>query len=243
MTHEMKLQRPFAVFDIDGTLIRWQLYHAVTDSLARQGYLKKEDYQLIKQARMNWKVRGHADAFKLYESQVIQAFEKIITAINAKQFEAAVDSVTREYQDQVYTYTSELIKTLRAKNYVLFAISGSQQELVTRIAALYNFDDCIGTEYVKQDGYFTGEKVFYGNAKQKALQQLLDTYDISSKGSVAVGDSESDIPMLEMVDRAIAFNPTLGLFDEARKRKWEIVVERKNVVYELAHSNHGYSLR
>ena len=28
------MPRPFAVFDIDGTIIRWQLYHALADELA-----------------------------------------------------------------------------------------------------------------------------------------------------------------------------------------------------------------
>ena len=32
--------RPFAVFDIDGTLIRWQLYHSIADTLARLGHIE-----------------------------------------------------------------------------------------------------------------------------------------------------------------------------------------------------------
>jgi phosphoserine phosphatase len=44
--------------------------------------------------------------------------------------------------------------------------------------------------------------------------------------------------MLEYVEHPIAFNPEIRLFNEARNKGWKIVVERKNVVYELE-ANHG----
>ncbi len=65
---------------------------------------------------------------------------------------------------------------------------------------------------------------------------------MAREGSIAVGDSENDIKMLEMAERPIAFNPTIGLYAEARSRKWEIVVERKNVIYRLEPGTDGYVL-
>ena len=53
----MTAGRSFAVFDIDGTLIRWQLYHAVADALVKLGHVEPGAYEEIKVARMNWKTR------------------------------------------------------------------------------------------------------------------------------------------------------------------------------------------
>jgi len=39
--------------------------------------------------------------------------------------------------------------------------------------------------------------------------------------------------MLEMVERPICFNPNQKLFEAAKRHDWPIVVERKDVVYEL----------
>jgi phosphoserine phosphatase len=39
--------------------------------------------------------------------------------------------------------------------------------------------------------------------------------------------------MLEAVENPIAFNPNQTLYNHAKKRGWEIVVERKDVIYEL----------
>jgi phosphoserine phosphatase len=39
--------------------------------------------------------------------------------------------------------------------------------------------------------------------------------------------------MLEMVERSICFNPNSALYKQAQVRGWEVVVERKDVVYHL----------
>lgn len=235
-------QRPFAVFDIDGTLIRWQLFHAVTDTLARMGYLDEAGYEKIRQARRIWKMRSHPDSFKTYEGVMIEGFEKIIRKISVKQFESAVDSVIEEYKDQIYIYSKGLIAKLKSQDYVLFAISGSQLELVSRIAAYYGFHDYIGTDYLKRDGYFTGKKNFYAASKKTALQHLINKHAVKISESIAIGDSASDIPMLQMVDQPIAFNPEQQLLNAAQENGWPIVLERKNVVYRLQPSKGGYVL-
>jgi phosphoserine phosphatase len=50
---------------------------------------------------------------------------------------------------------------------------------------------------------------------------------------VGMGDTLSDVGFLEMVRNPIAFNPNRSLLDVARQRHWPIVVERKDVIYNL----------
>lgn len=242
MINNSKAQRPFAVFDIDGTLIRWQLFHAVTDALARLGYLDKKTYETIRLARRDWKVRTSPKAFQTYESAMIRGFEQIIKNITVKEFESAIDSVIEEYKDQIYTYSRQLLAELKSKNYLLFAISGSQHELVSRIAAYYGFDDFVGTDYIKQRGLFTGDKNFYAHDKKNALEQLIDKHQAVLKNSVGIGDSASDISMLELTEKPIAFNPEEALLQHAKEAGWPIVLERKNVIYRLSLRGDTYVL-
>src|SRR6266550_3580667 len=100
--------RKFAVFDIDGTLIRWQLYHAIADTLAAKGNIDPEVYKTMKQARMAWKRRS-GGSFRDYERQVIEVYEAVLTTLSFEQFESAIEAVFEEYKDQVYTYTRDLI--------------------------------------------------------------------------------------------------------------------------------------
>lgn len=48
-----------------------------------------------------------------------------------------------------------------------------------------------------------------------------------------MGDSEGDISFLKMVERPICFNPNRKLYEYAKKRGWEVIVERKDVIYKL----------
>ena len=55
------------------------------------------------------------------------------------------------------------------------------------------------------------------------------------KGSVGIGDTESDVGIFELVEEAICFNPTEKLVAIARQKGWKIVVERKDAIYEIRH--------
>lgn len=78
--------------------------------------------------------------------------------------------------------------------------------------------------------------------KPAVLTKLIKKHGATSKSSIGVGDSESDIPMLETVETAIAFNPTQLLFEHANAKHWQIVVERKNVIYQLENQDGKYVL-
>lgn len=240
--HSLTNGRRFAVFDIDGTLIRWQLYHAVVNQLAKKGFIDSTDYTMIKNARMEWKNRAHEHAYNTYEELLVTAIEKVLRSIPARTFDKAVEEVTEEYKNQTYTYTRQLIGKLKSEGFFLLAISGSYQEVISVMASHYGFDDYLGTEYKRSGGKFTGEVLFPASDKQAALQSLIDKHDLILKGSIAVGDSSSDISMLSMVDNPIAFNPEQKLYEVAIKSKWKIVIERKNVIYRLEHKDDQYIL-
>lgn len=235
--------RPYAVFDIDGTLIRWQLYHALADSLAKINLLDQKLYEQAKQARMSWKKRSGEDSFSEYEMRLIEVFDKSIIGLSEDQLNEASTQVISEYKDQVYTYTRDLIRDLKQNNYLLFAISGSPQILVSKLAEYYGFDQAIGSEYEIKDGKLTGNKQLTLGKKSELLQELIMKYGAGREQSIAVGDSEGDIQMLLQVDNPIAFNPSKKLRDAAIKNQWPIVVERKNVVYKLDPSKDGYRLQ
>lgn len=236
------MPKKFAVFDIDGTVIRWQLFHSVVNELAKRGHLSPEAARTIHEARMTWKRRTHSESYKAYERTLLGAYLAAFTDVSVADYLAVVDKVFDEYKDQVYTYTRDLIRALKEQGYVLLALSGSHQEIVEKLADYYGFDDAIGTVYEQKGGRFTGNVQEILHDKGEALQRLVAKHDLDFTGSIAVGDSRGDIPMLELVERPIAFNPAADLFVEATKRHWQIVVERKNVIYNLEVRDGSYVL-
>lgn len=234
--------RPFAVFDIDGTVVRWQLYHAIVDALLRQGYIDGERFEAVRIARMSWKRRVGSDSFNEYEAELISVFNEALKGLPVNMLEMAAQTVFGEYKEQVYAYTRDLIRELKQQGYLLFVISGSPSLIVKKLAEYYDFDDYAATEYTEKNGYFTGEMDLTIGKKGELLQQLMTKHGLEKDGSIAVGDSEGDIAMLELCERPIAFNPSKGLFKHAQLHKWEIVVERKNVIYNLSANQGHYHL-
>jgi HAD superfamily hydrolase (TIGR01490 family) len=227
------MSKKFAVFDIDGTLIRWQLYHALVDRLAKRGYLGEGVYEALQKARMDWKVRASEDGFYEYENQLIEIFNKTVEGLEESIFLNIVDEVFEQYKDQVYTYTRDLTSKLKAEDYFLIAISGSHKELVEKIAMYYGFDDFAGTDYARQNAKLKSDVFVASHYKKELLEEMIKKHGLRLEQSYAVGDTLSDGPMLSLVQNAIAFNPDKKLYKLALENNWKIVVERKNVVYEL----------
>lgn len=234
--------RPFAVFDIDGTIIRWQLYHALGDKLAKRGLIDLDAFDKVRAARMSWKKRGPDNSFKAYELELIKAFDSSLKGMNETDFLSAADEVFDEYKDQVYKYTRDMIAELKSKNYLLFAISGSPSYLVNKLADYYEFDDSTATDYEVINGKLTGNMTLRFEDKPKCLRELVKKHGATFHDSIGVGDSEGDIAMLNTVHSATAFNPSQLLFDAAVEQGWQIVVERKNVIYKLDSKNGSYIL-
>lgn len=232
----------FAVFDIDGTLIRWQLYHAVANSLARQGHLGEDAYDRLRDARMVWKERRNENAFSHYERLLVDTFELALPRIKSADFDFVVEQVIDEYKNQVYTYTRDLIVDLKQKGYFLLAISGSHQELVEKLAEHYGFDDVVGTRYERKGQKFSGESFIASHDKLSVLNELIAKYNLSTVDSIAVGDTKSDAPLLHAVENPIAFNPDRKLYAYARQQRWPIVIERKSVIYTLNSQDGHYTL-
>ncbi|CAN5633089.1 HAD-IB family hydrolase [soil metagenome] len=226
-------KKPFAVFDIDGTLIRWQLYHAVVDELAKADHISPATYDIIRKQRMAWKNRKHQESFKEYERAIVHAYEEALPTLDPETFDALAEKVAHKYRKQVYTYTRDLIKTLKQDDYILLAISGSHKELIDYVAPIYGFDDWVGSTYHRDEGVFTGEKYIAAHYKAEILRDLIKKHNLTREESYGVGDSFSDSAFLKLVDHPIAFNPNRELLDIAIKHNWKIVLERKNVVYEL----------
>jgi len=235
-------QQRFAVFDIDGTLIRWQLYHAVVDKLAKKGDLGLDAHEQIHNQRMVWKRREHPESFDAYEQFLVKFYEKALVDLRPRVFDEIATEVANEYKDQIYTYTRDLVKKLKNKGYALLAISGSHQELVSIIAQQYGFLDCVGSKFNRVHGKFTGDREVASHNKKAALEALIKKHGLTTEDSYAIGDTHSDIAMMEIVEHPIAFNPNRRLYDQAINKQWPIVIERKNVIYQLNYQNGHYVL-
>lgn len=235
-------QKKFAAFDIDGTLYRSGLYREVVFELLRMKILPEEFVTELNDKMRIWRHRLHGSAFEEFELFLTSYLDEHLPKLKVADYETAVERVLAAKGDDVYAYTRDLARDLRSQGYFLIAISGSQQELVEPFAKKNNFDAWIGQHWERDGDHFTGNITKTHTGKDKILKALIEEHDLTLDGSYAVGDSNGDVGMLEMVDHPITFNPTHELLEKALARKWRVVIERKNVIYELGNNDDTYVL-
>lgn len=224
--------RKLAIFDLDGTLYRWQLYHEVVFALKDKGVFPHDAVRTLDEAFASWNNRQ--GSFATYERHVVDTLLASLTGISPQMFDEVAREVSERSGRKTYRYTLALIERLKSEGYFLLAVSGSQQEVAELFARKFGFDDCIGSLYEREGDHFTGKIVrFVPGNKAALIRDYADTHGFTLEHSVAVGDSDGDISMLELVDHPIAFNPNDRLLEAAEQHGWQVVVERKNVALTL----------
>ena len=230
-----KPKEKLAIFDIDGTVFRSSLLIELINGLVKYNVFPGIAQKELEAEYLAWLDRR--GSYEEYLAKVIKIHLKYIKGCRVDAVEVVANEVVKNMKNRVYRYTRDLIKSLKRKKYRLITISGSPAYIVSKFARTLGFDAAFGSEYLIQNGAFvdkvTNPEVFAG--KDKVLKKFLADHNISPdlKKSVAVGDTESDIAMLKLVGRPLAFNPNLHLARYAKRHGWEIVVERKDVMYAL----------
>lgn len=230
----MSQKRKLAVFDVDGTIFRASLARSLFYELVERGVFPKRAEREVRPLYESWLNRlGRYDA---YIDKLVEVFHKCIRGVKRETLRTLSRKVVAREKMRTYRFTRDLIKELKRKNYFIIAISGSPFEIVRCYNSFLRFNKTYGTVLeVDKNGRYTGNMKYLYSVRDKhiLIERVVEKYGLTLKGSVGVGDTEGDITMLKMMDRSIAFNPTSGLYKVAKKTGWEIVVERKDVIYKI----------
>jgi len=226
--------RKVAIFDIDGTVFRSSLLIELTDALIQEGIFSSGAGKLYSKAHENWLNRK--GSYEEYIEVVVKAFIQNIKGVRYSDFSKVAKKVVAFHQDRIYRYSRDIIRELKKKNYYLLAISNSPQKVVKEFCEKMGFDKIYGRIYeIDKQKRFTGKVLYLDLISDKAeiLKRAVEKENLTLKGSVGVGDTESDIAFLKIVEKPICFNPNQKLYQYAKRKRWKIIVERKDVIYRI----------
>lgn len=235
----MKNKQIGAFFDIDGTLYREGMITAIFKKLIKSEIIDKEVwYKEVRERYMNWDKRvGNYDDYLI---KIAEIYIDTIKGLHRTQIEFIAKKVIEQKGDKVYQFTRDRIKWHIENGHKVFTVSGSPIELVAEMSKKYNVCDYVGSVYVTENDVYTGEvlPMWDSNNKRKAIERLVKEYDIELSKSYAYGDTAGDFSMLKSVGYPTAMNATRELLnllsnDEEIRGKVKIIVERKDVVYNL----------
>lgn len=223
-----------AIFDIDGTIFRSSLLIELVNVLIEQGNFNERARTEYEREHSRWLERK--GDYESYINAVVASFDKNIKGVHYADFDKAGKTVIERYQNHTYRYTRDLVADLKKKKYFLLAITHSPKGVADKFCAKLGFNKVYGQllELGPSD-CFTGKTMEEHLIENKAniVRRAVEKEKLTLKDSIGVGDTESDIPLLEIVAKPICFNPNMKLYKHAKRNGWKVVVERKDVVYEF----------
>lgn len=221
-----------AVFDVDGTLFRRGLLPALTRRLVDEGVFPERVREELSEDYYAWVDRR--GSYEVYDKLVVRLFLRELTGVPVQELRRCAKMEVEAHGRRLHIYTRDLALRLKQADYQLIAISGSPQEILDIFLKPLGFDRAWGTVLSQDKGRYTGEVLYHPfSDKRGVLEGFLDEANMNLRESVGVGDTLSDIGFLEMVETPIVFNPNRRLFEIVRQRGWPIVVERKDVIYNM----------
>lgn len=227
--------RKVAFFDIDGTIFRSSLLIELVEQLVAEKVFRKDVVDVYEESHRAWQNRE--GSYESYINDVVKAFMAEIQGVHYGTFADIARQVVAIQSKRVYQYTRDLIQALKSDEYEIIAISQSPKTILDEFCEQYGFDKVYGRIYeIGPQDCFTGKVVdeHLINNKANIVKRVFDHHpELSRSDSIAVGDTEGDISLLESVEKPICFNPNHALYTYAKRNGWKIVVERKDVIYEL----------
>lgn len=229
------MRQPVAFFDIDGTLFRSSLLIEMVEALIAAGTFPAEVRDEYEVSHRAWLARE--GTYEAYISAVVTAFLSHLKGVHYGTLADVGRQVVAFQSKHVYRYTRDQIKELKANGYYLVAISQSPKTVLDDFCAQYGFDKVYGRMYeIGPSDCFTGVVIDEHLIQNKSniVRRVFERNEgLIEVDSLAFGDTDGDIPLLEAVSNPVCFNPNQALFDYAKRQDWPVVVERKDVIYHL----------
>lgn len=231
-THKKKL----AIFDIDGTIFRKNLAFELLNELSWMKIFPKTVRNELIALYGHW--LDNEGTYEAYRVKLVELYEKNIQGKSQEEIMRAAKIVAEFNAKRTYIFAKKIIEE-RRHDHVMLMISGSPIEIVKEYAEIFQFDAYYGSVYeIDKNKLYTGKTIFEPtHDKGSVVKQFVAENDISLVDSFGMGDTQSDASFLELVDSPIAFNPDLNLRQIAQKNAWRIVVEKKDVIYEISSKN------
>lgn len=239
------MKKQFAVFDIDGTIARTSLLQQLVRVLVTRGKLDIGPAEQIENLLHDFRQRIADDNFGEYMKKAVDImFQSMPKGLTIEEYDEIIDVVVKMSLTHTYVYTRQLIQTLKRSNFFLISISGSELRAVSTFSKALGFDAWVGqVQYLNDGKKLTGKVQALAQPKDKILQTIITKFDLDTRGSLAVGDTSSDVSVLGMVENPIVFNPNQELFKVARDKGWMVVLERKDMVYGMTQEKGKYVLK
>ncbi len=217
------MTRSAAFFDLDKTIIARSSSLAFSRPFYASGLINRRTVLRSGYAQFVY-LAGGADHDQM--ERMRQYLQSMVAGWPVAQVREVVAETLHELIDPiVYDEAVTLIEEHRAMGREIVIVSSSGREVVEPIGQMLGADHIVATQMVIEDGKYTGEIDYYayGPTKADAIREMAQAHGYDLDASYAYSDSQTDLPMLEVVGHPTAVNPDKELAKVAAEREWPIL--------------------
>lgn len=211
-----------AIFDLDNTLLNGDSDHAWGEFLIEKGMVDAVFYKESNDRFYREYQAGKLDIHRYIEF----ALEPLTRHDRSELDRLHAEFMRNKIAPMRLAKADALLAQHRAQGDYLLIITATNSFVTRPIAQMLGVDDIIATDPEFDGRRFTGRLVgtaSFREGKVTRLNEWLTSNKHSLAGSWFYSDSQNDLPLLELVDNAVAVDPDDTLRAEAIKRGWKVM--------------------
>lgn len=225
------INKSIALFDLDKTIYNEHSFFPVARNLVDQETWTEIAGELERYRR----------GLQSYAVTVEHLFDHLGVGLTGQEYGDVLEKTAEFFgknRNNFYAYFGEILPVLK-KTHDVYIVTNNSQFVAEVIVKMFGLDGYMSTQMEVVDGKFTGKIPRVLADHKHLVEPLLAKY---GGETIAVGDSEHDIGMLERVRHPICFQPSEELLVETKRRDWMVVDEttaERTILDLLKSLSHG----
>ena len=210
------------LFDLDNTLLSGDSDHAWGEFLIKKNIVDAVSYKAANDAFYAQYKQGVLNIYDYCAFSFVPLSERSMDELHVLHDEFMLTVIRPMMGEKAKT----LVEKHKQQGHTLMVITATNSFITRPIVEAFGIEHLLATEPRVLGGRYTNEIEgipCYKEGKVSRIKQWLTQNEASLEGSIFYSDSHNDLPLMEIVDTAIAVDPDEELKKIAIEKGWDII--------------------
>lgn len=212
-----------AFFDLDKTLMAGSSGVFFARAAYETGMISRRRLAMDVYENVRFRLLGSTDD---RADDVRRRVGEMIAGVRVRDLERLSPRVLSGVLPRLYPEMLERAYAHQDAGLSIYILTAASQEMADLLARVLAFDGGLGSRSEIVDGHYTGRPAGpfnYREGKVLSMREVAEREGFDLGSSYAYSDSESDLPMLRAVGKAVVVNPDGLLRRIAVEEGWEVI--------------------